>query len=103
MLYNGFVYLAKSDTGHYKIGRSQNPYGRIKHFDTIMPVKVKIVHYFPCDDPALGERALHYVVKESRITGEWFDLSDGDVESVCRITHLIDNYAYMITDNGLEE
>lgn len=32
--YDGWVYLAKSDTGHFKVGRSVEPADRISHFDT---------------------------------------------------------------------
>lgn len=78
MMYNGFVYLAKSDTGHYKIGWAKNPYQRIKHFDTIMPVNVEIVHYFPCDNPREAESRMHRWAEfhGQRVTGEWFDLSE---------------------------
>ena len=96
MLYNGFVYLAKSDTGHYKIGRSKNPYGRIKHFDTIMPVKVEIIHYFPCDDPALIERTLHGMLALHKAAGEWFNLPYETVQAICNITHVLNSYLYGI-------
>ena len=91
MLYNGFIYLAKSDTGHYKIGRSKNPYGRIKHFDTIMPVEVKIVHYFPCDNPAAAESILHRWLAPYRTKGEWFTLSDSTWKRICDILYFLDN------------
>lgn len=91
MMYNGFVYLAKSDTGHYKIGRSKNPYGRIKHFDTIMPVNVKIVHYFPCDNPRQAEAEMHQIADRhaERVAGEWFSLSQFIVSIFCTIRFFI--------------
>lgn len=76
----GYVYLAKSDTGHYKIGRSKNPWGRIKHFDTIMPVKVEIIHLIWCDNMIDCEKRLHAIFRGNRGNGEWFNLSDEDVD-----------------------
>lgn len=71
---NGYVYLAYC-AGFFKIGRSTKPYGRIKHFDTIMPVDVEFVHSIPCDDYIEAERQLHEHYADLRFRGEWFDLS----------------------------
>ncbi|MCB8986924.1 MAG: GIY-YIG nuclease family protein [Ardenticatenaceae bacterium] len=71
---NGYVYLAYC-AGFFKIGRSTRPYGRVKHFDTIMPVEVELVHTIPCDDYTEAERQLHEHYADFRVKGEWFDFS----------------------------
>ena len=70
----GHVYLAKADTGHYKIGLSKRPEKRIKHFDTQMPVDVVMVYSFPATDCYAAEKALHEEYADVRVNGEWFDL-----------------------------
>ncbi len=79
MMYDGWVYIAKSATGHYKIGRSKTPVERVKHFDTIMPVEVKVIAMIPCDDYVAAEKELHWQYGEHgklRFKGEWFDIPD---------------------------
>ena len=76
----GFVYLAYSDTRHYKIGRSKKPNSRIRHFDTIMPVEVKPLHFIQCSDCIFIERYFHDIFIDSRLKGEWFSLSSKDAE-----------------------
>lgn len=71
---DGYVYLAYC-AGFFKIGRSTKPYGRVRHFDTIMPVNVELVHTIPCDDYAEAERQLHEHYTDFRVKGEWFDFS----------------------------
>ena len=75
MMYDGWIYIAKSDTGHYKIGRSKTPVERVKHFDTIMPVEVKVIAMIPCDDYVAAEKALHKKYAGVKYKGEWFNLA----------------------------
>lgn len=103
MIYDGWVYLAKSDTGHYKIGRSKNPFARIKHFDTIMPVKVEIVALIPCDDMATCEKYLHWYFDKKREAGEWFNLLDQDVQWLERCLYWRDGSLNYVTHEVGEE
>jgi hypothetical protein len=77
---DGYVYVAYASTGHYKIGRSVRPDERIQHFDTQMPVQVMRVHQFPADTAAEAESALHEKLSSCQVKGEWFDLSDNQVD-----------------------
>ena len=84
---SGYIYLAKSDTGHYKIGRSKTPEDRVEHFNTKMPVEVKMIYFFGADDYKEAEKRLHDKYDESRETGEWFNLTAGqvaDIQSIAR-------------------
>lgn len=76
--YDGFVYLAKSDTGHFKVGRSVKPARRIKHFDTQMPVEVSEWHRFNADNYKDAEKALHDICDEhaNHVKGEWWDMPE---------------------------
>lgn len=78
----GHVYLAYSDTGHHKIGISKEPEGRIKVFDTQMPVSVSIVHSFPADNARKAEEKLHTRFSDKHHNGEWFLLDDSDVNYI---------------------
>ena len=98
MLYNGFVYLAKSDTGHYKIGMSKNPFGRVKHFKTQMPVNVKLIHFFPCDNPRRVEGMLHEWFSEYRYKGEWFNLPEEAVNGFLTTTHAHGGNLYQLVE-----
>ena len=84
----GYVYLAKSDTGHFKIGKSINPDKRIKHFDTQMPVSVVQVTTLWADNYDKAERVLHEACEARgwREKGEWFSLPSDVVEAFCDTT-----------------
>lgn len=92
MIYDGWVYVAKSDTGHYKIGRSRTPVDRIKHFDTIMPVEVSIIAIIPCEDHREAEIKLHQMYSQYRVKGEWFSIPDN------YISYLVDCLCYVNGD-----
>lgn len=92
---SGFVYLAYSETGHYKIGKSSGPKRRIKVFNTKMPVAVTLVHVFCADDMSKAESSLHERYVASRVKGEWFDLSDIDVKAIKSILEF-DNNSFVI-------
>ena len=85
-MFDGEVYLAKADTGHYKIGVSKTPGKRIKHFRTIMPVDVEIVHRFASDNCREAERLLHEQFASLRHRGEWFNLQEHDVQHIVGIS-----------------
>lgn len=73
---DGWVYVARSDTGHWKIGRSVKPAHRVQHFDTKMPVEVSIWRAFQCDDYKYAEKALHKAFADERVKGEWFEFTE---------------------------
>jgi hypothetical protein len=83
---HGFIYLIKSETGHYKIGYSRKLFDRIKTFEVKLPFKVELIHQFPTDDVKQAESELHRYFAASRVNGEWFDLT---IEQVQEITRLV--------------
>lgn len=69
----GFVYLAKSPDGLYKIGSSVKPAERVKK------LKAELIHTIPTDRLKIAEFRLHQAYMSKWITGEYFALTDDDV------------------------
>src|SRR5215216_4635009 len=70
----GFIYLVQADTGQYKIGYSVDVQSRLKAFSVQPPFEYKLIHSFP------AEAKLHQKYDEKHIRGEWFLLSESEVE-----------------------
>ena len=75
---SGFVYVFATDQGWYKIGRSRRPQKRVKAFDSL-PFKVWIDYVIPTPDAPALEAALHRRFAGSRVSVEWFTLSEADL------------------------
>lgn len=84
---SGFVYLLKSETGHYKIGRTVDPKNRAKTFGIQLPFKVEFECLIKTEDSLQLERELHQRFYVKRINGEWFDLTEIDVEYIKGLAH----------------
>lgn len=80
------TYLMKdSNTNYTKIGKSINPQ---KRESTLQSEKPTIELLKVCDD--LVETELHKKYASNRIRGEWFDLSDNDIQEICSEYKFID-------------
>lgn len=72
------TYLIKDNrTGATKIGKSNNPYKREK---TLQSDVLSLELLYICDDNI--ESLLHKKYKDKRIRGEWFNLTDKDIEYI---------------------
>jgi predicted GIY-YIG superfamily endonuclease len=78
----GYVYLLRSISGYYKIGKAKNPERRMKTFGVQLPFEVEFEHVIRCDDMNAYEKELHRRHASKRINGEWFDLSPEDVADI---------------------
>jgi hypothetical protein len=78
----GYVYLVGADNGLYKIGRAKNVDDRVNFFGVKLPMKTWLVHSFYSDNYDKAEKQLHEHFAEQRNHGEWFNLSDADVEKI---------------------
>ncbi len=78
----GFVYLLKSDTGHFKIGRTIDPKSRSKTFGIQLPFEVEFLALISTEDMFSLETELHNRFAEKRLSGEWFNLSGDDIEYI---------------------
>lgn len=83
----GYVYVIRSDTGHYKIGRTSNVPKRMNLFLVKLPFEFEIVTYFPCHNMFAIESYLHNIYSSKRTNGEWFLLADTDVQLLKFIDH----------------
>lgn len=77
----GFVYLATDLSGLVKIGVTTNPQMRMDTAAAWNPT-VRFLALFESRDIYGIERTLHSQYGHKRQTGEWFDLSAGDLERI---------------------
>src|SRR5678815_3797246 len=63
----GYVYVVKSDSGHYKIGRTNNPDDRRKTFNVKLPVEIEFIILIKTSDYTQLESVLHTQYKHKRI------------------------------------
>lgn len=81
----GYIYVIRADTGHYKIGRTNNVPNRMRLFAVKLPFDFKIIHHFPCLNMYEAEAELHKVFSGKRVNGEWFNLSEDDVSQLTNV------------------
>lgn len=77
----GFVYILHSG-GSFKIGRTNDLGKRITQISPIMPHPVELVHSIKSEDCLELESRLHEHFSSKRLNGEWFALTQEDVEYI---------------------
>ncbi len=86
----GYVYVIQADISGLpcKIGMSKNVPDRIRTFSVKLPFDIKLIHFFPCDNPREAEITLHkvYTEENKKINGEWFELDEFDIAFLTKIT-----------------
>lgn len=86
---HGFVYLVRSISGHYKIGRSRDIEDRVRTFSVKLPFEVSLDHVIECDDYFAAETSLHRRYADKRVNGsEFFALTPADVTAIKSIERL---------------
>jgi hypothetical protein len=78
----GFVYVLRGTDSHYKIGLTSDPISRLKTFTVKLPFKVSYELVIPTEDMAGLEKELHTRFESKRVEGEWFALTDQDVNDI---------------------
>lgn len=78
---SGYVYLLHHN-GLHKIGVSSNVLKRLNQISPKMPYEVSLVHCIKTPDMFALESALHEKYADKRANGEWFELSESDVEYI---------------------
>lgn len=84
----GYVYLLRSASGYWKIGKTVNPADRIKTFSVKLPFEVEYEHLISCEDYSRAETELHARFAPKRVNGEWFCLDEADVAWIKAIKYL---------------
>ena len=87
----GFVYVLKSKDANpvHKIGRSRQLDTRIKGFNTKLPFEVDVLHTFKTNDTIRAEKCLHDQYADKRTNGEWFKLTEEDIQAICAIPEMM--------------
>jgi phage terminase large subunit GpA-like protein len=81
--FDGYVYLLHSPTNNtYKIGRAKEVFNRYGSIAKQSPVEIKLVHQFKSNHASKTEKELHDRYSSQRVLGEWFSLSEQDVEAI---------------------
>lgn len=85
----GYVYIARAENGLYKIGRAKDPAARVRGFaGAVMPFVVELVHTIRSSDYIQAESFLHQRYAHCRRVGEWFQLSERDLDKILEIREL---------------
>ena len=88
----GYVYLILSTTGHYKIGRSNDPTRRINQFvssKVVLPLDFELVHTIETNNMNQLEVSLHLQFHAKRFKGEWFTLDATDVSYIKNLQRVL--------------
>ncbi len=81
----GYVYVIKSQYG-YKIGKTVNLKERSKLFAVKLPFPIEVVYSAYFDNYTEAESNFHRMFSAKRLEGEWFDLDDGDLQTINRVS-----------------
>lgn len=85
----GYVYLIHSEHGT-KIGKSVRPIQRITQLQTQMPFNFRYIENTFVKDYSKTETELHKRFANKRLNGEWFNLSDNEIETCRSILNKLD-------------
>lgn len=80
----GYIYILKSQYG-YKIGKTISVPNRVYIFTIKLPFEVSVVYTARVYQYNNVEKALHEMYKDKNIRGEWFNLTDGDVDEIKKV------------------
>ena len=69
----------------FKIGKTNDPQGRLTSLQTASPYKLSMAHVFRADNAAAAEESLHAALFESKMEGEWFKLRDGQKQALSAV------------------
>lgn len=77
----GYVYLIHMEaTPFYKIGRSTNPYRRVKEISNVdLPMNLVLVHTIATNLMSQCENDMHQYFAGKHVKGEWYNLDAADV------------------------
>jgi hypothetical protein len=71
-----------AENGLYKIGKAKNVSTRMQPFSVHFPMKWDLVYSFKSNNYSHAEELLHAKYADKRDVGEWFRLTDADVEYI---------------------
>lgn len=84
----GYIYILQAGP-HYKIGRTKDLGNRFKSVRLQLPFPVKLVMAFETPTCVALEKALHEIFRGRRENGEWFRLTDSELDVIWGIARTI--------------
>ena len=75
-----YTYLIRANN-LFKIGQSKCPTKRLKQLQTACASKMKLVGF----GTEITEKQLHLLYKNKKVSGEWFKLSQKDVQKILQL------------------
>ena len=86
-----FVYVIQMGQKNiFKIGKSNDPEGRLANLQTASPFKLKLLHVFSADNASIAEENLHAALHEKRLKGEWFRLTNEQKASIVSVDKFVE-------------
>jgi hypothetical protein len=96
----GYVYFIQEKLfNHVKIGRTRNLERRFRLFITNLPFDIELVQFIKTYNYEKIELKLHEFYNAKRVKGEWFKLTDHDIESI-RGKKYTDEIGELITETS---
>jgi predicted GIY-YIG superfamily endonuclease len=83
--HSGYVYLIEAENGLVKIGRTEDVERRLSSINSASPICVTLLHSEFVKDAVEMERVLHDRFQSKRMRGEWFRLSESDVDEAIHL------------------
>jgi len=97
-----YVYLIQEDFSKtIKIGYTCNPNRRLTEFKIQLPFEIEHIHTMRCAKGRETEKLLHQHYHKKRVNGEWFRLSEQDVDDIKKL-NLPKKIVAMITGENID-
>lgn len=85
-----FVYLFRAENGLVKIGKTVNIQQRFKSIHTMSPIDIEVFAFLETEMADELEYELHIEFDVDRVKGEWFNLSDEDLQ------YIVEKYGFEV-------
>jgi len=84
------VYLIRAENGLVKIGKTHDVEARLQALDIGSPVGLELIFVIETPYADEIEQKLHGIYEQKRVKGEWFSLSEDDVQAIIQ-GHVLDS------------
>lgn len=96
-----YVYVIRAGrTNAYKIGKSNDPQGRLMSLQTASHHQLNLLHTFTADNASAAEEELHRLLHHQRLEGEWFKVSPQQ-KAIITLIQRFEHRQFWVNDKGL--
>ena len=86
-----YVYIIRMGRNKlFKIGKTNDPQGRLTSLQTASPFKLSMFNLFQADNASAAEESLHAAFRDCRMEGEWFRLTDAQKTALAAIESFLE-------------